>query len=134
MKDNYNIEVCDSVQDPSLWDVYLNGNLERHYSKALFPTKMDVHADMSSRLVLSDNLEDIHSPDHYTHGSIEVLDVIKAKLTPEQYKGYLMGNMTKYLLRANFKGEGDKDLMKCAYYAEELRRLVANEEYDEKGL
>jgi len=26
----------------------------------------------------------IHSPDHYTHGGIETIDFIKAKLTPEE--------------------------------------------------
>lgn len=38
---------------------------------------------------------------YYDVGGIEVLEVIKAKLTDEQYKGFLMGNALKYLLRCN---------------------------------
>lgn len=33
---------------------------------------------------------------YYDAGGIETLDVIKAKLTPEQYHGYLLGNVIKY--------------------------------------
>lgn len=33
---------------------------------------------------------------YYDAGGIETLDVIKAKLTPEQYQGYLQGNAIKY--------------------------------------
>ena len=41
---------------------------------------------------------------YYDAGEIEVLDVIKAKLTPEQFKGWLLGNLIKYSCRANHKG------------------------------
>lgn len=54
---------------------------------------------------------------YYDEGGIEVLDVIKAKLTPEQYKGYLLGNSIKYALRCNFKGTKDRDIEKLANYS-----------------
>lgn len=40
---------------------------------------------------------------YYDVGGIEVLHVIKAKLTPEQYTGYLLGCSIKYSLRLNWK-------------------------------
>jgi len=63
---------------------------------------------------------DIDSPDHYTAGGIEAIDVIRAKLTPEEYRGYLKGSSLKYLLRANFKGQHDKDVHKAVWFVDEL--------------
>ena len=60
---------------------------------------------------------------YYDVGGIEVLDVIKAKLTPEQYQGYLLGNLIKYALRLNHKGEAQRDAEKIAVYAIELNAL-----------
>jgi hypothetical protein len=57
---------------------------------------------------------------HYDHGGIEVLDVIKAKLTPSQYEGYLLGNCIKYSLRMNFKCDKNRDKEKLAFYSKWL--------------
>jgi hypothetical protein len=54
---------------------------------------------------------------YYDEGGIEVLDVIKAKLTPEQYEGYLLGNAIKYALRLNFKGTLVRDAEKLVNYS-----------------
>jgi len=53
---------------------------------------------------------------HYDHGGIETLDIIKAKLTPEQYRGFLLGNVIKYSCRANFKGNFERDMEKAGFY------------------
>ena len=58
---------------------------------------------------------------YYDHGGIEVLDIIKAKLTPEQYQGFCLGNAIKYTCRANHKGDYDRDLEKAEFYAREAR-------------
>jgi hypothetical protein len=58
---------------------------------------------------------------YYDAGGIETLDVIKAKLTPQQYVGYLLGNLIKYSCRANFKGQADRDKEKIAHYADALQ-------------
>lgn len=46
---------------------------------------------------------------YYDAGKIETIDIIKAKLTPEQYAGYLLGNVIKYACRLNFKGDAVRD-------------------------
>ena len=58
---------------------------------------------------------------YYDHGGIEVLDIIKAKLTPEQYQGFCLGNAIKYTCRANHKGDYDRDLEKAEFYTREAR-------------
>ena len=54
---------------------------------------------------------------YYDEGGIETIDIIKAKLTPEQYTGYLLGNVIKYACRLNFKGSQTRDSEKLANYS-----------------
>ena len=58
---------------------------------------------------------------YYDAGGIEVLDVIRAKLTDEEYRGYLKGNAIKYLLREAWKGSPERDREKAANYTQWLR-------------
>lgn len=57
----------------------------------------------------------VRQPDHYTSGGIETIDFIAAKLSPEEYRGYLRGNCIKYLSRAALKG-GVEDYKKAQVY------------------
>ena len=63
----------------------------------------------------------VNSPPHYTKGGIETIDFIKAKLSPEEYRGYLRGNLLKYASRMGAKGEDDAG--KAAWYAKRLEML-----------
>lgn len=62
----------------------------------------------------------INSPAHYTVGNIETIDYIQAKLTPEEFKGYLKGNVLKYASRAGHKDNAVQDAGKLAWYANRL--------------
>ena len=66
----------------------------------------------------------VNQPSHYTAGGIEVIEYIRAKLTPEQLKGYYVGNLLKYLSRADHKG-GVEDYRKAQVY---LKWLIELEE------
>lgn len=57
---------------------------------------------------------------YYDAGGIVTLDIIKAKLTPEQFQGYLLGNIIKYACRANFKDNFVRDLEKVNKYSGEF--------------
>lgn len=63
----------------------------------------------------------VNSPPHYTAGGIETIDYIKAKLSPEGYRGYLQGNLLKYASRIGKKGSDDAG--KAAWYADRLDKL-----------
>jgi len=58
---------------------------------------------------------------YYDAGGIETIEIVKAKLTPEQYAGYLLGTLLVYACRLNFKGataeEQARDAEKAAIYA-----------------
>lgn len=67
----------------------------------------------------------VNSPAHYTAGGIETIDFIKAKLTKEQYEGYLLGNIIKYSSRIGLKGEAKVDAGKLHWYTRELEKRIA---------
>jgi hypothetical protein len=62
----------------------------------------------------------VNSPAHYTSGGIETIDFIKAKLTDEEFTGYLKGNVIKYVTRADLKGNRSQDLAKAKWYLDRL--------------
>lgn len=61
----------------------------------------------------------VNHPSHYTKGGIECLEGIKASMNAEAYKGYLKGNLIKYIWRYEDKG-GKEDLQKAMKYLEWL--------------
>lgn len=58
----------------------------------------------------------VFNPKHYNQGSHECIDEIKAMLTPDEFRGFLKGNIIKYRYRANLKN-GKEDLAKADNYA-----------------
>ena len=66
-------------------------------------------------------MDNVNHPSHYTEGKIECIDYIEDKLTPEEYRGYIKGNVLKYITREKHKN-GDEDLRKAKWY---LDRLVS---------
>ena len=66
----------------------------------------------------------VNHPSHYTDGGIECIEAIEAQLTAEEYRGYLKGNIAKYVWRERHKG-GTESLRKARFY---LDRLI---EFDE---
>ena len=60
--------------------------------------------------------DEVNHPSHYTDGGIETIDFIEAKLTPEEFRGYCVGNALKYMSRAGKKGDATTDLKKAQWY------------------
>lgn len=58
----------------------------------------------------------VNSPAHYTEGGMETIEVLKAKLTTEQFYGFCIGNAIKYMTRAPHKGKLLEDLKKAQWY------------------
>ena len=58
----------------------------------------------------------VDNPEHYIKGSLECIDWIREELTDEEYKGYLKGNVMKYLWRYEDKGKPVQDLCKAKKY------------------
>lgn len=66
-----------------------------------------------------DTVDNVNQPAHYKVGGIETIDYLKAKMTDEQYKGFLLGNVLKYVSRHGHKN-GKEDLQKAMWYLDKL--------------
>ncbi len=66
----------------------------------------------------------VNRPSHYTFGNIEVIDYIRDKMTPDEFQGFCMGNVLKYVSRQKHKS-GVEDLKKAEVY---LKWLIESEE------
>jgi hypothetical protein len=66
--------------------------------------------------------EQVDHPDYYggEENTYEVIKVLEAWLSPEQFIGFCRGNAIKYAGRAGKKGNADAatDMRKAAWYAE----------------
>ena len=56
---------------------------------------------------------------HYTSKDIQPWDAMQSWMTEEQFKGFLIGNVIKYIARFQDKG-GVLDLQKCKHYLDKL--------------
>lgn len=56
------------------------------------------------------------NPEHYRQGDVECIDAIKSALTPDEFRGYLKGNIIKYIWRERMK----KGVSKAQWYVNKL--------------
>lgn len=63
---------------------------------------------------------DAINPPHYQQGKVQAIDAIEAALGEEQFKGFLRGNVLKYLHRAELKGLPLEQLQKADWYLQKL--------------
>ena len=70
----------------------------------------------------------VDHPDYYNTLSKETIESIKEGMTDPEFRGYLKGNILKYILRYPYKGMPLKDLMKAEWY---LKRLIEELKGDE---
>ena len=66
----------------------------------------------------------VNHPPHYKVGGIETIQFIKAKLSKEEYVGYLRGNVLKYASRLGAKSNAPEDAGKMAWYSNELAKAL----------
>ena len=126
------IEVANSVREKLK---YMEGKQEEHSVPpknvevtTTFCAKAPISAEelekqlkelLPKKLALSSKADNVNHPKHYCKGGLECIQVIKAQLTPEQNKGYLYGNVLKYMWRWPEKN-GLEDLRKAKRYLEWL--------------
>ena len=64
---------------------------------------------------------EVSRPPHYTQGEIEHLDALRTILTADEWRGFLRGQVFKYLWRMADKGKPLEDSRKAHFY---LCRLI----------
>ena len=71
----------------------------------------------------------VNNPSHYTQGGIEVIEILRQKLTKEEYEGFCKANVLKYIFRSDHKN-GVEDLQKAKVY---LGWLIESKEGNKDG-
>ena len=65
-------------------------------------------------------MNNVDHPSHYNHGGKETIEILKDFLTEDEFKGFLKGNVLKYMHRYKFKN-GIEDLNKASWYLDKLK-------------
>ena len=76
--------------------------------------------------VLKPQSDIVNHPNHYNSYTREVIDTMQGSMMPEEFKGYLKGNVMKYINRYQFKN-GVEDLKKAQWYLNKLTEVVEDE-------
>jgi hypothetical protein len=76
-------------------------------------------------------MSDTINPEHYKSGGIETIEYIRAKMSKEEFYGYIKGNVMKYVSRVDKKSDKllDKidDLKKAQWYLERMIQVHQEE-------
>jgi hypothetical protein len=98
-----------------LWALKEKGRVGRTEPKKTRPTpkkyltnKPIVNPQIEIPITMHDP---VNQPAHYKYGGIETIDFIEAKEL-----GYNLGNVVKYITRADHKGNREQDLEKAIWY------------------
>jgi hypothetical protein len=119
-----------SVVHSTMWRDKKFGAPKRKYTKkkqewnwdTVSVTSSDTPLDPAFFITMEEpKIDVVNHPPHYKVGGIEVIDFIKAKLTPEEFRGYLKGNVLKYTSRAGHKDDVTQDIGKLVWYANKLQ-------------
>ena len=69
-------------------------------------------------------VEDAINPSHYkVEGLPEAIDIMNHLMTPEQFEGFLWGNIMKYAYRFGRKGDKAETAGKIEWYANQLKAV-----------
>ena len=65
----------------------------------------------------------VNSPAHYTHGSVEVFDMMLAIWGAEKVRTYCELNAFKYRMRAGYKADAAEDIEKAKWYERKAKEI-----------
>lgn len=68
----------------------------------------------------------VENPNHYVKNGVECINWIRQALTPEEFRGYLKGNVLKYIWRCEDKGAPVRDVRKGGKYCRFLEDELAS--------
>lgn len=69
----------------------------------------------------------VNHPTHYNKAGIEAIEGIKGSMDINEYRGFLKGNVLKYLWRYEYKLKPLEDLKKAKWYLDKLIESVEGE-------
>lgn len=68
------------------------------------------------------------TPAHYKgKDGIDVIEFLRQQMTPQEFKGFMTGNIIKYATRLGRKDDEMKEVEKIEVYAKRLKEVLAHE-------
>lgn len=98
------------------YDQKKKAKLKKRKALVVKPAQGELRTVM--RMTINDKADNVNHPAHYKVGGIETIDFIEAKQL-----NYNLGNVVKYVTRADHKGNNVEDLLKARWY---LNREISN--------
>ena len=71
-------------------------------------------------------MKDNINPSHYQKYPLQMIENMQNSMTPDEFKGYLKGNIMKYISRYQDKN-GVEDLLKSKWYLNKLIEVESDE-------
>lgn len=97
---------------------------ERVWSPYFGGDTLDLHELEEDEEEDNNKVEDAINPSHYkVEGLPEAIDIMNHLMTPEQFEGFLWGNIMKYAYRFGRKGDKGETAGKIAWYANQLKAV-----------
>lgn len=98
---------------------------EQKWGELVETTAGRIKQDEARRAEMQKDIDNANpmAPAHYTQGSMQVIEAMRALMTPEEFRGHLKGCVFKYLFRYQHKGQKAKDLQKMMTYGTWLRQF-----------
>lgn len=83
---------------------------------------MSESVEKNAELLSNDVIDMVNSPPHYKLNGLDIesVDVIRAVLTAEEFRGWCKGNAIKYLMRLGKKDKEIQDARKSIKFLEWL--------------
>ena len=94
------------------------------YNNVRVAVEKEMAEEQAAHEALKATTDPVNRPAHYTAGSIECIDYMQDVLTPDEFRGYLRGQVIKYQHRLMAKGNPAQDAAKLAWYANRLAAVL----------
>ena len=83
----------------------------------------------TAREVVEKTVEQRFHDEHY-HDKVQPLEIMQEIMTPEEFRGFLFGNIIKYSCRCGKKDEPQKEFAKLRRYREWYDKAILSEHID----
>ena len=116
----------EQVYQPMICYAFKAKNLDDAFGDIRKPDIITPFVETTSTPKTTYNFDKVDKPSHYVRNGVECIDLIKTMTKGmDGYEGYLVGNIIKYLFRADQKN-GVEDCKKAKKYVEFLIKEKEN--------
>jgi len=124
-KNKIHYRVVDDIANKEVWTSVKQKKKNQAMQNPVL-AKLNTVLDEDRRITIRRESDMVHHPNHYGGDTTyEVIKVLQAWLTREEFIGFLKGNSIKYNARAGKKNSMEEDHKKAAWYDQYLSDFLA---------